>query len=222
MRKYEDKLLITPAKSKVQTLRDKIRQLIQSALGLSQEALLRQLNPLLRGWANYYRNGAAKATFSKLDYYVWQQTLALDHPTPPHANPKPGRSANTSPRRGTRGLSASGYHPKKGKSRVLTLYRMASTTIERHIKVRGAANPYDPRYTQYFAQRRCFAWRIRGTRPHDPNGRGYSGVRGGYSDSRSCRRRVPTTERTGWSGLSRMKGNFHVRFLGGCGRAYTV
>ena len=40
---------------------------------------------------------------------------------------------------------------------------MAGTTIERHIKVRGTANPYDPRYTQYFAQRRGFAWRIRGT-----------------------------------------------------------
>src|SRR5205085_5352625 len=32
-------------------------------------------------------------------------------------------------------------------------------------------------------------------------------------------RRVPATERTGWSGLSRMKGNFHVRFLEGGGLA---
>src|SRR5207247_3775598 len=44
VRKYEDKLLITPAKSKVQSLRQKVSQLIQSAAGLSQEALLRQLN----------------------------------------------------------------------------------------------------------------------------------------------------------------------------------
>jgi hypothetical protein len=28
-----------------------------------------------------------------------------------------------------------------------------------HIKVRGEANPYDPVYTEYFEQRRCFAWR---------------------------------------------------------------
>jgi len=73
MTSYEDKLLITPAKGKVQSLREKIRRLIQTALGLTQEALLRQLNPLLRGWANYYRNGAAKATFGKLDYYVWRK-----------------------------------------------------------------------------------------------------------------------------------------------------
>src|SRR5882672_516078 len=40
VRKYENgKLLITPAKSKVQILRDKIKQVIQSALGLPQEVL---------------------------------------------------------------------------------------------------------------------------------------------------------------------------------------
>jgi hypothetical protein len=39
-------------------------------LAFTQEALVRQLNPLLRGWANYYRNRAAKATFAKFDYYV--------------------------------------------------------------------------------------------------------------------------------------------------------
>jgi len=32
-------------------------------------------------------------------------------------------------------------------------------------------------------------------------------------------RRVPTPRRTGWRGLSRMKGNFHVRFLEGGGLA---
>jgi hypothetical protein len=41
--------------------------------------------------------------------------------------------------------------------RALLLYQMIRTTIERHIKVRGTAKPYNPRYTQYFAQRRCYA-----------------------------------------------------------------
>jgi RNA-directed DNA polymerase len=70
LRKYEDKLLITSAKGKGQILREKIRGRRQAPLGLTQEALRRQLNPLLRGWANYCRNGAAKATFGKLDHHV--------------------------------------------------------------------------------------------------------------------------------------------------------
>jgi RNA-directed DNA polymerase len=144
LRKYGDKLLITPAKRKIQTLRDKIQRLIQAALGRTQAALLRQLNPRLRGWANYYRNGAAKAIFSKLDHYVWQKIwrwINRRHPRKSRAWKKRKYFSAA----GQSGAFSVGYHTKKGQSRVLTLYRMASTTIERHLKVRGSANPYDPR-----------------------------------------------------------------------------
>jgi len=160
VRKYGEKLLITPAKSKVQSLRDKISRLIQSAAAFTQEALIRQLNPLLRGWANYYRHGVAKRTFSKLDHYVvrklWRWATRR-HPGKSQAWKK------------LKYFSASGQawafsvrvQPDEGESRVLQLYRLASTPIQRHIKVRGAANPYDPHYTEYFEKRRCFAWRVR-------------------------------------------------------------
>jgi hypothetical protein len=42
---------------------------------------------------------------------------------------------------------------------VLRLYSIAKTVIERHIKVRGEANPYDSIYAEYFELRRCFVWR---------------------------------------------------------------
>ena len=165
LRKYEDKLLITPAKSKVQILRDKIQRLIHAALGLTQEALLRQLNPRLRGWANYYRNGAAKRTFDKLEYYVhhklWRWATRR-HPNKPQAWKKRKYFSAAGK---TGGFSVK-VHRATGESRVLKLYSMANTKIERHIKVRGAANPYDSRYTEYFAQRRCFAWRVLGGGPH--------------------------------------------------------
>src|SRR5947209_2774502 len=44
-------------------------------------------------------------------------------------------------------------HPTRGPD-------FASTQIERHIKVRGQAHPYDPCYTEYFEQRRCFIGRV--------------------------------------------------------------
>src|SRR5438105_15780592 len=53
VRKYGVKLLITPAKSKVKIFREKIGRIIQSAKAQTQLELLRQLNPRLRGWANY-------------------------------------------------------------------------------------------------------------------------------------------------------------------------
>ena len=159
VRKYGDQLLITPAKSKVKILRQKISRKIQSALGLSPEALLRQLNPLLRGWANYYRNGAAKQTFKAVDDYVFHKLrrwAARRHPKKSQAWKKRKYFSAAGE---TGGFSV--QIQRRGKSGVLKLYRLASTRIERHIKVKGQAQPYDPQYTQYFEQRRCFAWRVR-------------------------------------------------------------
>jgi RNA-directed DNA polymerase len=165
VRKYGDKLLITPAKGKVQSLRQKISRVIQSALGQSQAELLRQLNPLLRGWANYYRNGAAKRTFNKLDYYVHRKLwrwATRRHPNKPQA----WKERKYFSVAGKTGVFSVKVHRVTGESRVLKLYQMASTKIERHIKVKGAANPYDPNYTEYFDQRRSFIWRVRvGGRP---------------------------------------------------------
>jgi len=160
VRKYGDKLLITPAKSKVQSLRQKISQRIQSALGLTQEGLLRQLNPLLQGWANYYRNGVAKATFAKLDHYVSRKLwcwATRRHPNQSQAWKKRRYFSAA----GDTGVFSVRVRRNEGESRVVALYRMARTTIERHIKVKGTANPYDPNYTEYFEKRRHFVWRVR-------------------------------------------------------------
>ena len=50
-------------------------------------------------------------------------------------------------------------HDREGGRRVLSVNSVARNVIERHIKVRGEANPYKPEYAEYFEKRRCFAWR---------------------------------------------------------------
>jgi RNA-directed DNA polymerase len=165
VRKYGDKLLITPAKSKVEAMRKKIGQLIHSAAGLTQEGLLRQLNPRLRGWANYYRNGASKQTFAKLDYYVYKRVKRwIDRRQPNKSRRWKWRKYFSAAANGAFSVR---LEAKDGKSRVLSLYRIVSTKIERHIKVRGDANPYDPKYTKYFEMRRCWLWRVLWSNP-DP------------------------------------------------------
>jgi RNA-directed DNA polymerase len=165
VRKYEDTLLITPAKSKVIILQRKVSQLIQSARSLSQEALLRQLNPLLRGWANYFRHGAAKRTFGKLDWHVNRILWRWVHRRHPDKSVRWKRGKYFSAP-GARGAFSVRVTLKSGESRVLELYQLASTKILRHIKVRGTAHPYDPQYTEYFQKRQYPIWRIRmGGRP---------------------------------------------------------
>jgi RNA-directed DNA polymerase len=165
VRKYGDKLLITPAKSKVEVMRKKIGELIHSAGGLTPEALLRQLNPRLRGWANYYRNGASKQTFGKLDYHVYKRIKRWIQRRHPNKSTKWKRRKYFSA--ALSGAFSVRLEAKDGRSRVLSVYRTASTKIERHIKVRGDANPYDPEYTKYFQMRRSWLWRTLWSNP-DP------------------------------------------------------
>ena len=169
VRKFGDKLLTYPAKSNVQALRDKIRLCVKSALGLSQEALIRKLNPLLRGWANYYRNGASKRTFDKLDYCVWNQLWRWTKRRHPNKSLTWRKQRYFSKDRDCWNFSVT-IRLANGESKVLNLYRMASTKIQRHIKIQGKANPYDEAYTEYFQKRRCFAWRVRESGATHPDG----------------------------------------------------
>ena len=35
--------------------------------------LIRDINPVLRGWANYFRTGNASTKFNRVDTYVWKR-----------------------------------------------------------------------------------------------------------------------------------------------------
>jgi len=62
-------------KEKTQALRLKIKRLTgRSTIGQSLASMLRRLNPVLRGWAYFYRHcyGASRV-FSALDWYSWDR-----------------------------------------------------------------------------------------------------------------------------------------------------
>jgi hypothetical protein len=47
------------------------------------------------------------------------------------------------------------FYGKKRKSRAnLDLFRASSVAIKRHIKIKAEATPYDPKYEDYFKQRK--------------------------------------------------------------------
>ena len=49
----------------------------------SLDTLIHRLDPVLRGWANYHRHGAASKTFAYLDAYTWRRVwlwLRTKHP----------------------------------------------------------------------------------------------------------------------------------------------
>ncbi|MBV8665798.1 MAG: group II intron reverse transcriptase/maturase [Burkholderiaceae bacterium] len=148
-RKYQGKLLIKPSKKNVQTFYEKLRKTIGASIGLKQEELIRLLNPMLRGWAQYHRPVVAKQAFSRMDsllYWRLMRWAKYRHPN---------KSAHWVARRYWRTRDARNWvfavdaKTKNGNKGVMELYSLAGTDIERHRKIKGDYHPYDPQWEEY-------------------------------------------------------------------------
>ena len=59
--------------------RDRLRQRVKALVGRHRNGvrdvrvLIRDLNPVLRGWGNYFRTGNAAAKFNQMDSFVWRR-----------------------------------------------------------------------------------------------------------------------------------------------------
>lgn len=157
LRKRGRKLRITPSRQAVAGIREKARQCIRRCRGLKTEVLIRTLNPLLRGWANYHRYSVAREAFHQVNRYV--NDLLWRWARRRHPNHSCGwRRRKYYPAAG-RGCFSTWVRTREGKPRLLKVWNLLQTVMERHIKVKAEANPYHPDWVEYFEKRRCFAWR---------------------------------------------------------------
>ena len=150
VRRHAGKLITRPSKAAIKRVKQRLAAEMRALRGGNAAAVLAKINPIARGWANYYRGAASSRTFAALDRYLWQLTYKWACYS--HANkPKPwiisryyGRFNPASQDRWVFGNRDNGaYLPKLG-----------WTKIVRHSLVTGAASPDDPALTGYWAQRR--------------------------------------------------------------------
>ena len=62
-----------PSKKSLGTVIAKVRTLTMRSSNPTLPVLLNRLNPVLRGWCNYFRHGVSSATFGYLDAYTWRR-----------------------------------------------------------------------------------------------------------------------------------------------------
>ena len=150
VRRYSDKPLIRPSTTAVRRIRERLRTELRSLRGTNAGAVIKRLNPIIRGWAAYYRTQVSGRTFQRLDHYLWQ--LTYKWATFSHVN-KPtswvitryfGTFNKARRDRWVFGDRASGAY----------LHRFASTTITRHQMVKHRASPDDPALSDYWTSRR--------------------------------------------------------------------
>lgn len=153
IRKYNDKLLMKPSKANVKAHLDKIREIIKGNKMAKQANLIRLLNPVLRGWANYHRHVVAKETFARIDACIWSmlwQWAVRRHPKKDTRWIKDRYFTS----KGLRNwVFAVTENNEDGTGKELILLQESATPIQRHVKIKADANPHDPQWEWYFESR---------------------------------------------------------------------
>ncbi len=120
-------------------------------------ALIGVLNPKLRGWGNYHRHIVAGKAFGKVDTCVFD--LLWKWAGRKHRNKRKSWLKKKYWSDGSRRWTFSAIVKNSDKSRIHELVKIHSIGIKRHVKVRSVANPFDPKFLDYFQKRKAFRGR---------------------------------------------------------------
>ncbi|WP_053191491.1 group II intron reverse transcriptase/maturase [Pseudomonas corrugata] len=143
-RKYDGKLLIKPSKKNVKAFYSKVKEVICTNKAVRQEDLIRMLNPMLRGWALYHQPVVAKKAYSRMDHQIFHALWRWAKRRHPRKALEWIGAKYFLSIKSRKGVFSIETIDEKGAKRFVELYSLASTPIERHKKVVGSYNPFDP------------------------------------------------------------------------------
>jgi RNA-directed DNA polymerase len=150
IRRYRGKLLTKPSKDALRRIRKRLSTEVRALRGSNADAVITKLNPIIAGWAAYYRIGVSKRAFNALDAHVWRlvyKWARISHPNKSTRWVLARYFGKFNPARQDTwvfGSRETGYYLRK----------FAWTPIVRHRMVQAAASPDDPSLTEYWSQRR--------------------------------------------------------------------
>lgn len=195
VRKYKNgKLFIKPSKANVQRFLEKVRSVIKDNATATQLNLIRQLNPIITGWATYHRHIVAKDTYGTVDSYIWEALWKWSRRRHSRKR-KTWIKAKYFHSIAARTWIFGTYSEENGhdsEHRLIRLAKASDIQIRRHVKIQDAANPFDPQWERYFEDRQGLKML------HALKGRG-SLIRLWLDQDKSCglcRQRITTD--TGW------------------------
>ena len=153
IRKYKSKLLIKPGEKGIKAFLEKIEKIVDNAKRKKTEDLIMKLNPIITGWANHNKHVVAKKIFAKVDHLIFEKIWAWAKRRHPNKN-RSWIYNKYYKRSGNRKWVFFARRKKQDKeNEEVTLKLAADTPIVRHIKVKAEANPYDPKFSEYFKKR---------------------------------------------------------------------
>jgi RNA-directed DNA polymerase len=155
IRRYGNgKVLAKPSKKSVQTFLAGIQEVITKEGGhCTAGDLIRTLNSKIKGWTMYHRHVCSKRIFHYVDHRIFWMLWRWCQRRHPKKAAKWIKETYFQ-RIETRDWVFTGIiRTKKGKGYPIVLMKASKVKIQRHVQIRGAANPYDPEWEEYFEER---------------------------------------------------------------------
>lgn len=149
-RKTGYKTLVKPSKEGIRKFKEKVKAIWLSMRGKPVKLVLQKLNPIIRGWANYYRFANASETFNDLDAWMFAREVRYAKFNHPHKGWKwvvKKYWGRLNP--GSKSPWVFGDKENSG-----FLLQLRWTKIQRYIMVKGNASPDDPTLSEYWKVRR--------------------------------------------------------------------
>jgi RNA-directed DNA polymerase len=150
IRRHRGKLLTKPSQAALRRVRERLTVEMLALRGANAEAVIARLNPIIKGWAAYYRIGVSKRAFASLDDHLWRLTYKWAR----HSHPN-------RPKRWVTSRYFGGFNPSRQDRWVLGdrgsgryLAKFAWTPIVRHRMVPGTASVDDPALADFWSKRR--------------------------------------------------------------------
>ena len=155
VRKYPcGKLLIKPSNKSVKTLLEKTGNIMRNNRQAKTVNLIKMLNPVIRGWANYHRHAVAKQIFQKGDHLIFKQIWQW--------------AKRRHPKKTSAWIKAKYFMTVKhnhwvftglnDKGNLVHLFKAGLVPVTRHVKIKAEANPFDPEWESYFETRYTRKW----------------------------------------------------------------
>ena len=148
IRRYPNgKLLTKPSNDALRRIRKRLSAEVKALRGANADTVIAKLNPIITGWAAYYRIGVSKRAFSALDAHVWRLVYKWARFSHPNKSKRWviaryfGKFNPTRQDKWIFGSRDTGFYLRK----------FAWTPIVRHRMVAGTASPDDPALTDYWA-----------------------------------------------------------------------
>ena len=132
------KTIIKPSKEAQIRHSHRIRKIVKIHHSAAQVDLIGHLNPIIRGWANYYSNACSKATYSLMDNLIYSKLRAWARRRHPNKNQHWIARQYWLMSKEEKWVFAS-----RNDQHIFRLVQYAQTPIKRHVKVKGSRSPYD-------------------------------------------------------------------------------